>query len=146
MNSISYMFLCKMGVMKPKPFAPQKFRKRIFSQLWMLALQFVLGMMLNLLNGNLAGYKHTVYVIVLILHILNAIGLVEGGFFVALKEWSKLSWWAAATLSLTFCAGVLFVITKQDTWSFIMACGFLLSTWLNGLLYIRADRQLHINN
>jgi len=129
--------------MKLKPFTPQKFHRRVFSQLWMLALQFVLGMILNLIGSKVSGAKHTIYDVVLVTHIINAIGLLEGGIFIALKEQSKLSWWAAITITITFCGGVLTVLTQQDAWSFVMACGFLVSSWLYIVLYVRADRRIH---
>lgn len=127
--------------MKFKPFTPRKYRRRVFSQLWMLALQFILGMLLNLIDSDSTGAKHAFYIAILILHILNAIGLVEGGFFIALKASSKLSWWAAVIVAATLCFGVVTVITGQNIWSFLMACGFLASGWVYGMLYIRAEQN-----
>lgn len=132
--------------MKFKPFTPKRFRRRVFSQLWMLALQFLLGMLLNFIGADATGTNHTIYIIVLILHILNALGLVEGNIYIALKEKSKLSWYAVGALIITFCAGILTVFTKQDIWSFVMACGFLASCWLNGMLYIQADHEVYSVN
>lgn len=123
-----------------KPFSPGKYRRRVFSQLWMLALQFVLGMLLNLTGSEAAGTKHTFYIVVLVLHILNAIGLVEGGLYIALRAPSKLAWWSAIIVTATLCSGVLTAMTGRDFWSFVMACGFLASGWLYGLLYMQADR------
>jgi hypothetical protein len=124
---------------KLKPFTPQKFRRRVFGQVWMLALQFVLGMILNLVSQDAARH---VYQTVLVAHIVNAVGLLEGALFIALKEGSKLSWWAAVAIFATFGSGALTVVTKQDAWSFVMACGFIVSIWLYGMLYVRADRKL----
>lgn len=112
----------------------------------MLALQFGLGMALNLLDGGTVGAAHITYSVVLVLHIVNAIGLVEGGTYIALKERSVLSWRAALAVCVTFCAGVLTVLTRQDIWSFAMACGFLASAWLNVALYVRADRACRDSN
>lgn len=137
------VFSYKMTSMKPRPFPPKKFRRRVFSQLWMLALQFILGMVLNLIGNGTLGASHTVYNVALVVHILNAIGLVEGGIYIALKEHSQLSWWAAIALSITFCGGVLTMRTGQDIWSFVMACGFLASSWLHVVLYMRADRSFY---
>lgn len=123
-------------------FTPQRLRRRVFSQLWMLGLQLVLGMLLNLISQA----AHVVYTIVLILHIANAIGLVEGAVFIALKEQSKLSWWTAGMLFITSVSGVVTLLTHHDIWSFIMTCGFLASSWLTGMLYIRADRQVQRTN
>lgn len=132
-----------MVQMKLAAFTPRKFCRRVFGQLWMLALQFVLGMILNLIGWQATGVEHVIYNSVLIVHVLNAIGLVEGGIYIALKEQSKLSWWSAAAIAVTFSGGVLTVLTKQDIWSFVMACGFLTSSWLYVVLYIRADRIMH---
>ena len=133
----------RIVVVRLKPITPKKLHRRIFSQLWMLALQFILGMMLNLIGNEASGAKHTVYNVVLIAHIVNAIGLLEGGVFIALKEQSKLSWWATIFITITFCGGILTVLTKQDAWSFVMACSFLVSSCLYIVLYMRADRKIH---
>jgi len=127
--------------MKEKLFTGQRLRRRIFGQLWMLALQFILGMLLNMLGADSTGTKHTVYMVILILHIINAIGLVEGGIYIILKEKSTLSYYAAVAIIVTFCCGVLTTFTQNDIWSFAMACGFLVSSWLYGVLYIHEDRR-----
>lgn len=127
--------------MKLKPFTPAYFRRRVFGQLWMLALQFILGMLLNLIGNEASGIKHTMYVIILTAHIVNAIGLVEGGLYIALKEQSRLAWLAAAGIAVTSLGGLLTVLTQMNWWSFVMACGFLASSWLYVMLYIKADRQ-----
>ena len=108
----------------------------------MLALQFILGMLLNVIGNEGGGTKHTVYTTILIAHILNALGLVEGGIYIALRAQSKLSWWATAAVCIAFCSGILTVLTKQDIWSFCMACGFLASSWLYVVLYMRTDRAV----
>ena len=128
--------------MKSKSFTPRRLLRRIFSQLWMLALQFILGMMLNLLGHETSGAKHTLYTLVLVAHILNALGLVEGGVYIALKARGNGFWWAAVALFATLCSGVLNALTGQDIWSFVMACGFLLSSWLYLILYLHADRRV----
>lgn len=128
--------------MKLKPFTARKYRRRIFSQLWMLALQFVLGMMLNLTDADSPGGWHTFYVTVLVLHILNAIGLVEGGIYILLKQPSRLGIWATVVLSLTLICGILTASTENDIWSFLMALGFIVSAWLHVLLYVEADRSV----
>jgi hypothetical protein len=127
--------------MKLAAFTPRRFRRRVFGQLWMLALQFVLGMLLNL-GIDALDAKHIIYNSVLIGHILNAIGLVEGSLYIVLKEPSKLTWWALIATAAAFCAGGMTVLTKQDVWSFAMACGFLVSAWLYFLIYVRADRRI----
>lgn len=126
--------------MKFKSFTPKKFRRRVFSQLWMLALQLLLGMVLNIVGSETSGASHVAYNVVLVIHILNAIGLVEGGIYIGLKQPGRVAWSAAAALSIALVAGILIVRTDQDIWSFVMACGFLASAWLNGILYLRTDR------
>lgn len=111
----------------------------------MLALQFILGMLLNLVGSGASGFKHTAYDIVLVVHILNAIGLLEGGIYIALKAPSKLTWWTAAIIAVTLSSGMLTWLTGSDLWSFTMAIGFLASSWLYMLLYIRAVRNIHDN-
>ncbi len=123
-------------------FSPRKFRRRVFGQLWMLALQFMLGMILNLLGNNRGGAEHAVYNTVLIAHIVNAIGLLEGSIYIALKEQNKWAWWSVVAISVTFSAGVLTILTNQGTWSFVMAVGFLTSAWLYIVLYVGADRRI----
>lgn len=129
--------------MKRTPFTPAYFHRRVFGQLWMLALQFVLGMLLNLIGSEAPGAEHTIYITVMIVHIVNAIGLVEGGLYIALRELSRLAWVAAAAMGAAFLGGVLTVLTQRDWWSFVMACGFLVSSGLYVLLYIKADRQVN---
>lgn len=109
----------------------------------MLALQFILGMVLNLLGNPSGGIGHPVYATVLVLHILNAIGLIEGGAYIALRQPPprRLAWWATVAVLLTLLSGVLTVRTGEDLWSFAMACGFIISAWLYGTLYVATDRK-----
>jgi hypothetical protein len=124
--------------MKLKPFMPGRYRRRVFSQLWMLALQFVLGMTLNLFGSGTKNGWQTLYTVILVLHILNALGLLEGAIFIALKSPSRVAWGAAIAIFLTCCAGTLTVLTGADAWSFVMAIGFLASCWLTVMLYLRS--------
>lgn len=127
--------------MKLQQFAPKKYRRRIFSQLWMLALQFILGIILVFTDSRSGGW-HTLYIVVLIIHILNGIGLVEGNIYIALKAPSRLAWWAAAVISLTALAGLFTLLTGSDWWSFAMAVGFIVAACQHVVLYVRADRQV----
>ena len=126
--------------MRLQPFTPQRFRRRVFSQLWMLALQFVLGMVLNLVDGRTGRAWHTFYAVVLVAHILNAIGLVEGGVYITLKNPDRLNSWATAAMGVAFGAGILTARTGNDAWSFVMACGFLAAAWLYVMLYTRTGQ------
>lgn len=120
----------------------KKYRRRIFSQLWMLGLQFLLGMTLNIIGEDTAGASHYFYVVILVIHILNAIGLAEGGLFIAIKRPTRLAWWGAVTVFATLCAGTVYVLTWVDIWSFLMAVGFLAASWQYIALFVIADRQL----
>ena len=121
----------------------RRLRRRIFGQLWTLAVQFALGMVLNVIGSQATGAAHTVYVTALVLHILTAIGLVEGGIYIVIKARSRLNWATLAALALTFISGGLTTWTGNDVWSFVMASGFLVTSWLYGVAYVRADRSLH---
>ena len=112
----------------------------------MLALQFILGMLLNVIGSDTQGTLHTIYVAVLVAHILNAIGLVEGGLFIVIKERSRLAWYAALAVTFTLFSGVLTARTDSNIWSFVMAAGFLVTSWLYFVLYLKADRQLRSVN
>lgn len=118
--------------------SPAKLRRRAFGQLWTLAVQFVLGMILNLLSQEA---NPIAYDVVLALHILTAIGIIEGAVFILLKDGSRLAWQAALAAALAFAAGILTELTGHDYWSFIMAMGFLFAAWWYGQLYVRADRN-----
>ena len=128
--------------MKLKPFTPHRYRRRLFGQLWSLALQFLLGMILNFIGSDTHGASHAFYVGVLVVHILNAVGLVEGAIYIALKAPSRLAWWASGVTVAALAAGVLTSMTGQDGWSFVMACGFIASAWLHVILYVQADRAV----
>lgn len=130
--------------MNLKPFTPEKLRRRTLGQLWQLGLQFVLGMILNIVGSDTRGASHMLFVVVLLLHVLNGIGLVEGNLYIALKEKTNISWWAFAAVTTSLGAGVLTeaMPTITDVWSFVMAVGVVPAVWLNGTIYLWADRRL----
>lgn len=121
---------------------PRRYRRRIFGQLWTLAVQFALGMVLNLVGSEAVGGMHGIYIAALILHIVTAIGLIEGAIYIIFKAPSRLNWLTLGVLALTFVSGLLTVWTGQDAWSLVMAAGFGLTGWLYGMAYVRADRVL----
>lgn len=125
-----------------KSFTPDTLRRRVFGQLWSLALQFVLGMLLNFIGSDATGTKHVISNVILALHVLNGIGLIEGGIYIALKERSGLAWRAAWAMVVAFGAGIMTMITKQDAWSFVMSVGFIGGAWLYVMRHVRADRTL----
>lgn len=124
------------------PITPRRYRRRVFGQLWMLALQFILGMGLNLIGSETTGPLHVVYVTVLVLHIVNALGLIEGGIYIVLKRHSWLAHVAAGATGFAFLSGLLTVWTHNDGWSLAMAVGFGAAGWLYGQLYVQADRAV----
>lgn len=130
--------------MKMSPFTAERLKRRVFGQLCQLALQFVLGMALNLIGSDSHGALRVFVIVILILHILNGIGLFEGNLYIGLRERTRLSWWAFAATTAAFASGILTVSMSSlaDVWSFIMAIGFVASAWLNGMLYVRADQHL----
>jgi len=108
----------------------------------MLGVELVLGMALNLIGEDSTGLMKTIYFIALALHILIAFGIVGGAISIAVKEKSTLSVWAATIAGSTLVSGMLTEALKQNVWSFVMACGFLITGWMYSVLYVRVDRQL----
>jgi hypothetical protein len=128
--------------MKHKPFTPEKLQRQILGQLRMLSAELILGMALNLIGEDSTGVMKTVYLVALALHILIAFGIVGGAITIAVKEKSSLAMWAAVLAGSTLVSGMLTEALKQDVWSFVMACGFLITGWMYGVLYVRVDRQI----
>lgn len=122
----------------------QRLRRRIFGQLWTLAVQFVLGVVLTIIGSEATGNGHVVYIVVFVLHVVTAIGLIEGAVYIVVKAHSRLNWAILVVLALTFVSGGLTVWTGNDMWSFVMAVGFLGVGWLYGIAYVRADRALRV--
>ncbi len=102
-----------------------------------LALEFLLGMTLNLLPDDGAAAR-VLHAIALGLHVLVGIGVVIVAVRllrvarqedIAVRE----ATWALAVVAATFIAGVLTVLLDSEWLSFLMAAGFLASA----LLYVR---------
>lgn len=128
--------------MKHKPFTPEKLQRQILGQLRMLGVELVLGMALNLIGEDSTGVMKMIYFTALALHILIAFGIVGGAISIAVKEKSALAIWAATVAGSTLVSGMLTEALKQNVWSFVMTCGFLITGWMYGVLYVRVDRQL----
>jgi hypothetical protein len=102
-----------------------------------LAVEFLLGMTVNLLPDDGAGGQ-VLHPIVLALHVLVGIGVVVVAvrlLIVARQEDIAVreATWALVVVAATFIAGVLTVLLDSEWLSFAMAAGFLAST----LMYVR---------
>ena len=102
-----------------------------------LALEFVLGMAVNLLPEGGAGAQ-VLHSIALGLHVLVGVGVVIVGvrlLMVARQEdvAARAAAWALVVVVATFVAGVLTVVLHSEWLSFLMAAGFLASA----LMYVR---------
>jgi hypothetical protein len=139
----------------------QDFRRQSLNQLNMLALQFVLGMILNLFvtlpdkhPGQTGGYivrsAHSFSWaitfgggVALFLHVLVAVGLMGGGigFFIrASKKREKFWIWISGIgllgIVVAFSNGLAFLDFNKDASSFIMAMGYIAATiaYVSGLM------------
>jgi O-antigen/teichoic acid export membrane protein len=132
--------------------APGANRKDVRSlarrQVMMLSAQFLLGMAVALIGvpSETTGAAHTASNVLLGLHILVAIAIVAlavrtiqvarvGG-----EGARRPANWGAVTIGLTFVAGVITAMTKNNWWSYAMAVGFIASLLLYGSLLVRAQR------
>jgi len=117
-------------------------------QVMMLSAQFLLGIAVALIGqpSETTGAAHTASNVLLGLHALVAIALVALAVRIiraarASGEGSRrLVHWGAATTGLTFVAGVITMITKNNWWSYAMAVGFIASLLLYGSLLVQAQR------
>lgn len=117
-------------------------------QVMMLSAQFLLGMAVALIGqpSETTGPAHTASNVLLGLHVLVAIALVA----TAVRAiWAarasgeaacRLARLGAVMIGLTFVAGVITMITKNNWWSYAMAVGFIASLLLYGSLLVQAQR------
>ncbi len=114
----------------------------------MLSGQFLLGMAVALIGqpSETTGTAHTASNVLLGLHILVAVGIVAMAVRimraagVSGEGARRLARWGAVMSGLTFVAGVITMITKNDWWSYAMAVGFIASLLLYGTLLVQAPR------
>lgn len=116
---------------------------RARSQLGMLVTMFVLGISINLIGDPSTGLAKTTQGILLILHVLVAIGLVVGAFQIVgltkdLAAFNRLARGGGAAIGLALLGGILFVTLKNDWWSLLMALGFIAAFVLYGLTYVKS--------
>jgi hypothetical protein len=127
-------------------------KKQSFGLLSMLTIQFVLGMILNLfvelpkihpgVTGNFASRAYHGFVwaissgggIVLVLHVLVAIGLLIGSIALVAravaagsKSWLSVSIVGALGVIVALTNGLAFIGYDNDVSSFVMAIGFIVA-------------------
>jgi len=115
-----------------------------------LAVQFLLGMAVNLLGlpAEATGAAHAATIAFLAAHIVVSAGMLAGAFMVVRaaahtgkhtgKRWRRLAIWGAATIVVTVAAGILTLVTKSNWWSYAMAAGFIASLLTYGGILVRA--------
>ncbi len=125
--------------------APESLRRRSREALSALAVMFLLGMAINLIGEPKGTFAIVVYTIIIILHILIAIGLVAisvrallAARKAALGERAAL--WGLIVIIVTFLAGVLTVMTQNEWASYLMSVGFLAAAALYGATFFASYR------
>ena len=112
-----------------------------------LAVQFLLGMAVNLLGlpSEATGAAHAASNAFLAAHIVVAAALLASAFMVvrsaarAGSRWRRLAIWGAAAIVVTVGAGILALGTKSTWWSYAMAVGFIASLLIYGGILVRAS-------
>lgn len=115
-------------------------------QLGMLTTMFLLGMAVNLIGlpSEVTGGAKTASSILLILHMLVAVGLIVGAIMTvraALKRGGdtlRLARAGSAAIGVAVLAGLLTYGTKSNWWSYLMALGFIASFWIYGMMYAKS--------
>lgn len=118
--------------------APTLLHRRSREALSALAVEFVLGMGVNLLPDDDSAAVRVLRSVVLGLHVLVAIGIVIVAVRVLLAArrqgiGATEALWALVAAAVTFVAGVLTILVHSDWFSFAMALGFLVTA----VLYVR---------
>ena len=109
-----------------------------------LAIQFLLGMAVNLLGlpSQARGAAHTATTVFLAAHVLITLGLFAGAAMIvraAARAPSRpLAIEGAIAIAATTAAGILTMITKSNWWSYTMALGFIASLLVYGGLLMQA--------
>ncbi|WP_369961442.1 hypothetical protein [Leifsonia sp. EB34] len=115
-------------------------RRRSREALSALALQFLLGMAANLIGEPKGTFAIVVDTIIVILHILVAIGLVAVSVRVLLAArkagvGQRAAVWGLVVIIITFLAGVGTIATGNEWASYVMAVGFLVAAALYGATF-----------
>lgn len=122
---------------RPTPSPTESLRRRSREALSALALQFLLGMAANLIGEPKGTFAIVVDTIIVILHILVAIGLVVISIRLLLAArragvGRRLALWGLIVIVITFLAGVGTMVTGNEWASYVMAAGFLVAAALYG--------------
>lgn len=111
-----------------------------------LAIQFLLGMAVNLLGlpSQARGAAHTATTVFLAAHVLITLGLLAGAVMIVRTSARSqapsrpLAIGGAIAIAATTAAGILTMITKSNWWSYTMALGFIASLLIYGGLLMQA--------
>ena len=109
-----------------------------------LAIQFLLGMAVNLLGlpSQARGAAHTATTVFLAAHVLITLGLLAGAVMIVRAAgrapFRPLAIEGAIAIAATTAAGILTMITKSNWWSYIMALGFIASLLVYAGLLMQA--------
>ncbi|MGO4592314.1 hypothetical protein AB4Z18_00700 [Leifsonia sp. 2TAF2] len=120
-------------------------RRRSREALAALAVQYLLGMAANLIGEPESTFVIVVDTIIVILHILIAIGLVVVSIRVLLAARAadvgqRLALWGLIVIVVTFLAGVLTISFGSDWASYVMAAGFLVAAALYAGTFLASYR------
>lgn len=120
-------------------------RRRSREALAALAVQYLLGMAANLIGEPDSTFVRVVDAIIIILHVLIAIGLVVVSVRVLLAARAagvgeRLAVWGLVVMVITFLAGVLTISIGSDWASYVMAAGFLVAAALYAGTFLASYR------
>jgi hypothetical protein len=124
----------------------ESLRRRSREALTALAVQFLLGMAANLIGEPEGGLAVAVDWVVVILHVLIAIGLVVIAVRLLLAArraqlGQRLAVWGLVAIVVTFLAGVATMATGSVWASYLMATGFLVAAALYGGTFFASYRM-----
>ena len=114
-------------------------------QLMGMAVQFLLGMAVNLLGlpAQTTGAAHAATLAFLAAHIVVSAGMLAVAFMIVRAaartgdRSRRLAIWGAAAIVATIAAGILTLITNSNWWSYAMAVGFIASLLIYGGILVQ---------
>lgn len=123
----------------------ESLRRRSREALTALAAQFLLGMAANLIGEPEGGFAVAADWVIIILHILIAIGLVVIAVRLLLAArraqlGQRLAVWGLVVIVVTFLAGVGTMASGSEWASYLMATGFLVGAALYGGTFFASYR------
>ncbi|MDR6971917.1 hypothetical protein [Leifsonia shinshuensis] len=125
--------------------AATNLRRRSREALVALAVQYLLGMAANLIGKPDSALVGVIDTIIVILHVLVAVGLIVVAIRALLAARAagvgrRLTLWALVVIVLTFLAGVLTITLGSDWASYAMATGFLIAAALYAGTFLASYR------